>query len=250
MYINMERDSFLDAGIAPRQRRVFLLRWNISESPFKSSDFERYFRQYKEMGQIDPYDVFDWNVWEWDKVMHRDLFVMMQSGGTVNGIVCGGFFEGYPYEYENIVRTRDNRHFFELTLMYMQHIEKTGLLTANKLYAEIPEVDWLHGHSGELLSIESAEKLGRLLFNELRKADPESQDFYFDDYNQKRYVLQDILTFMCPSLKRQLLELGKVDDINLTDINKMMVRIMDEDYLEWKNIRDHLELTELNDILI
>ena len=68
----------------------------------------------------------------------------------------------------------------ETDIQFMHKIEKTNVLTSDKLIQAIPEVDWLHGHSGELLSVESAEKLGMLLFNELRKLDDSDMNVYFD----------------------------------------------------------------------
>ena len=131
----------------------------------------------------------------------------------------------------------------------MQRIEKTNLLTADRLMKEIPEVDWLHGHAGELLSIEVAEKLGLLLVDELRKID-ECDDVYFDTYNQKQYVLADILTFMCPELKKRLLDMGKNESPKIKDINELMVHVDDEDYSNWDKIEDHLSLEMLNDLLL
>ena len=98
--------------------------------------------------------------------------------------------------------------FVECTVMYMQRLENTGLLSAERLMQDIPEIDWLHGHAGELLSVEIAEKLGIFLVTELMKVE-DNDDIYFDSYNQKKYVLADILTFMCPNLKQRLVELGK-----------------------------------------
>lgn len=40
MYMNMDRGPFYNKGISPRQRRVFILRWNPSISSFSTEDFE------------------------------------------------------------------------------------------------------------------------------------------------------------------------------------------------------------------
>ena len=131
----------------------------------------------------------------------------------------------------------------------MHRIENTGILTADRLQKAVPEVDWLHGHSGEILSIESAEKLGLFLVDELKRVET-NKDIYFDDYNEKKYVLSDILTFMCPELKKRLKAAGRIDNKRLRNINNMMVHIDDEDYEHWDNIEEHLTLERLNGVLM
>lgn len=249
MYINLKRDSFLDNGVAPRQRRVFVLRWNPSISGFTTDDFENYFAQYKGEKEYDRDNELDWTVRDWEHVMHRDLFVMVQVGQEVNGIVWGGFLGGFPYQYEKNDGSLTTAHFFKTDVMYMHRIEKTGILTADRLQEAIPDVDWLHGHSGEILSVENAEKLGLFLVNELRTIE-ESKDMYFDSYNEKKYVLSDILTYMCPELKKKLKQLGKLSNKRLRNINNMMVCIDDDNYSKWDVIEDHISLEKLNDVLL
>lgn len=131
---------------------------------------------------------------------HRDLFVMMQVGQKVNGIVWGGFLGGYPYQYKRKDGSFTKSIFFETTVEYMHRIEKTGLMTAERLIQAVPEVDWLHGHSGELISVKSAEKLGLFIVEELKNAE-ENDDVYFDSYNQKNTSLVTFLLLCVQSLK-------------------------------------------------
>jgi len=249
MYIDMDRGDYYNNGIAPRQRRVHILRWNPSISSFSRERFEYYFSHYKKNLPLAPNDQFDWSVWNWREVMHRDLFVMMQVGQKVNGIVWGGFLGGYPYQYEKEDGTLTKSRFFETTVQYMHRIENTGLMAADRLIEAVPEVDWLHGHSGELISVESAEKLGLFMVKEMKDAE-ENDDVFFDSYNQKRYVLADILTFMCPELKKRLLVMGKNKDPEIQDINELMIHVDDEDFSNWTLFEDHLSLQELNDIML
>jgi hypothetical protein len=44
-YMNLDRGPFYNKGISPRQRRVFILRWNPSISSFSLDDFEDEFAQ-------------------------------------------------------------------------------------------------------------------------------------------------------------------------------------------------------------
>lgn len=249
-FINLERDSFYEEGISPRQRRVFLLRWNPSISPFKKEDFELLMSKYKSIHPTnDEDDYMDWSVWDWDQISHRDLFVMVQVGQETNGIIWSGFLDGEPYQYEYENGKMSKSHYCELTIQFMHRIEKTSLLTIDKLTKAIPEIDWLKGHSGELLSVESAEKIGLLMFKELCRI-KENNDIFFDSYNKQKHVLCDILTYMCPKLKTRLYVKGKNKDKEITDIHNLMVYFDDENFDKWKDIEEHLYLKKLNDVLM
>ncbi len=248
-FLNLFRGEFYEKGTAPRQRRVFLMRWNPSISGFTREDFENYFQYFKGNTESVEDSNINWTIWDWKEVMHRDLFVMMQVGQEKNGIVWGGFLNGPPYQYMDEKGKKTKTRFIETAVMYMHRIENTGILSSERLADQIPEVDWLHGHAGELLSVEVAEKLGILMVDELRKVD-DNKDVYFDDYNQKKYVLQDILTFMCPELKKRLLSMGRCENNGINDINELAVKIDDEEYQKWNKLEDHLSLEELNGILI
>lgn len=246
--IDTYRGDFFEDGVSPRQRRVYLMRWNPSISGFTKDHFEEYFNYFNGKTKSIENPNIVWTIWDWKVVKHRDLFVMMQVGQKMNGIVWGGFLNGAPYQYKEENGKLTRSRFIECTVMYMHKIEKTGLLTFERLSQEIPEIDWLHGHAGELLSIDSSEKLGLFLVKELLKAEA-NNDFYFDNYNQKKYVLADILTFMCPKLKQRLIDLGK-NKSDQNDVNNLMVGIEDENYQTWSCLEEHLFLEELNGILL
>jgi hypothetical protein len=73
---------------------------------------------------------------------------MMQVGQEMNGILWGGFLNGMPFQYKDEKGKLSRSHFIECTIMYMHRLENTNILSAEKLGQVIPEVDWLHGHSG------------------------------------------------------------------------------------------------------
>lgn len=248
-YICVKRDSFMRKGISPRQRRVFVLRWNPLISSFTKYDFEDEFAQLK---GLKPYDVkhpLNWSVWDWQNVMHRDLYVMMKVGVENPGIVWGGFLGGYPCKYADANGEVYDRYYFDTNVQFMHRIENTKILSYDRLAEAVPGVDWLHGHSGEMLSVEDAEKLGLFLVNELRMVNT-CKDVYFDEFNEKQYVISDILTYMCPNLKKRLLSLRKIDNKRLRNINNLMVTLVDTNYESWDKLEEHLSLTRLNGILI
>lgn len=247
MYINTKRVPYLDNGIAPRQRKVYVLRWNPSISPFTIDEFYETFAIFKDEKEGNLSE-FNWTVWDWKTVEHRDLYVMMKVGTNCNGIVWAGYLHGFPYQYENEDGTKSRSHFFDTDFLFMQDIDKTGKLTADVLRREIPDVDWEHGHSGELLSVEQGEKLGRLILNELLSVE-NSAAFQYDDFEEKKYVLSDIVTFLCPKLKTELLNAGR-NESSIQDINNLMIRFVDTDYESWDTPSEHMVLDKLNGIRV
>lgn len=60
--INTNRGEFLNNGILPRQRKVYLMRWNPSISSFTRKDFDDYFDLYKgKKSPIKDYDIV-WSI--------------------------------------------------------------------------------------------------------------------------------------------------------------------------------------------
>lgn len=199
--------DWFDRALKPRQRRIFVLRWNPAISSYTTERFLEHFSQYKAGEGLD----MDWSVWDWETVMHRDLYVMMRVGGENNGIVWAGYLVGQPYQYQYKDGRMSKSHYFEIDYTFMNHCEKTGILTAQRLNEVIPEVDWEHGHSGELLSVDAGEKLALFIGNELLHAE-EGDNLVIDDFEQKPYVIGDTVGFLCPELKRKLRKAGKTTD--------------------------------------
>lgn len=44
--------------------------------------------------------------------------------------------------------------------------------------------------------------------------------------------------------------MGKNKSPEITDINELMVKVDDEDYLKWASIEEHLSLEKLNGVLL
>ena len=169
--------------------------------------FEEDFKTYKEKG--DP--KMSWSVFNWKEVTHLDLFVMMKVGTSCNGLTWFGFLRFPPFQYENEDGHLTKSTFFETAPMFMHRIEKTHLLTAEKLNREIPEVDWEHGHSGEMISVEAAEKLAMLVGRELMFQE-DNDDLKFDEFSQKPYVISDFMGYLCPKLKQHFIDIGKTTE--------------------------------------
>lgn len=240
MYI--QSPDWMDDGLAPRQRRLHVLRWNPRISSYTPDAFEGDFKSFKDYKAMD----MDWSVFNWKEVMHLDLFVMMKVGTNSNGIVWFGYLRFPPYqlEYEDghVGRTR----YFETVPMFMHRIEKTGLLTAEKLNREIPEVNWEHGHSGEMLSVEAAEKLGLLIGRELMFQE-DGEDLKFEEFSQKPYVISDFLGYLCPQLKQKFIDEGKVTEHAVPEkgVNHNSFKFHEELVAPGVSLEDVLELDEI-----
>lgn len=244
----------MDDGISPRQRKVYVLRWNPAISSCTYESFVDDLEWFKAGAWVDSErwgndKALYWNVYDWKSVEYMDLFVMVQVGKGKTGIVGCGYLHSYPLQNEKPDGTLGRTRFFKLSYLFMQDPAKSNILSGEELCSAVPEVDWMHGHSGELLSTENAEKLALFMVKSLKDVD-DCEYLKFDDYDQKMYVLNDIMTFMCPQLKKTLLEHGKNTSPEIKDINNLMVSIIDEDYSEWETLEDHLELEELNGIMM
>ena len=207
MGIYIETPDWMEEGLAPRQRRLHILRWNPRISSYRPEDFDKDFKTFKDNERLE----LDWSVFNWKEVTHLDLFVMMKVGTNCTGIIWFGYLRYPPlqiqYEDGHWGRTR----YFQIAPMFMQRIERTHLLTAEKLNREIPEVNWEHGHSGEMLSVEVTEKLALFVGKELMFQE-DNEDLKFDEFQQKPYVIGDFLGYLCPKLKQKFIDEGNVTE--------------------------------------
>lgn len=253
-WIDLSRGDYMDNGVSPRQRKLHILRWNPAISSYTEDDFKSDLEWFKDGAPVDSdkwgqdRNIY-WTVYDWKDVEYMDLFVMIRVGDCGTGIVGAGYLHSYPLQEQKPDGSLGRTRFFKLSYMFMQDPTKTGLLTGEQLVSAIPIVDWLHGHSGELVSVENAEQLALFMVGQLKTQ--ENGDFLmFEDFNEKKYVLSDIMTFLCPELKKKLLSMGRNTSPEVTDINNLMVTIKDKAYHTWRNLERHLQLEELNGIMM
>ncbi len=192
---------------AERQRKAYLLRWNPNISPYTRERYEEDFNHYLESGE-EPEEM-NWTIYEHSQVESGDIYFMAQVGCDVNGIVWAGFLEDEPYDMLDYKGCLIPRKFIDITYFFMQRIEDKMILTADRLKEVIPEIDWEKGHSGVLLSPEVAEKLALEVANQLLHTD-EDKNLKFDEYNEKKWVIKDIVGYLCPQLKQRLYNNGRL----------------------------------------
>lgn len=138
--------------------RCYLLRWNPKISSFKESDFEKgvalagngAFRM-------------NWSIYEWQEARRGDVFYMLRTGDDKAGIVFSGQFLSDPYPSDDWAGTNKRRMYVDMVVYNYVEPGEGPRIPLEKLQHAIPEFEWAKGHSGELLSVEVADKITELL---------------------------------------------------------------------------------------
>ena len=142
-----------------RHAKTYLLRWNPGISSFK---LETYRQATTECP--DGFG-FDWSVYEWEDAHKGDRYFMLRTGDENAGIVFRGIFTSDPYEDKDWAGQGKQRHYMKMDCFDCVSADQKPPIDIELLEKEIPEIDWSKGHSGELLSEETAEKLNELWDN-------------------------------------------------------------------------------------
>jgi hypothetical protein len=142
-----------------RHAKTYLLRWNPTISSFK---LETYRQATTECP--DGFG-FDWSVYEWEDAHKGDRYFMLRTGDENAGIVFRGIFTSDPYEDKDWAGQGKQRHYMKMDCFDCVSADQKPPIDIELLEKEIPEIDWSKGHSGELLSEETAEKLNELWDN-------------------------------------------------------------------------------------
>lgn len=142
-----------------RHAKTYLLRWNPAISSFKLETYRQ--------ATIECPDGFgfDWSVYEWEDAHKGDRYFMLRTGDENAGIVFRGIFTSDPYEDKDWAGQGKQRHYMKMDCYDCVPADQKPPIDIELLEKEIPEIDWSKGHSGELLSEETAEKLNELWDN-------------------------------------------------------------------------------------
>lgn len=156
-----EWERFYDSFDAEplRHPKTYLLRWNPGISSFKLETYRQ--------ATIECPDGFgfDWSVYEWEDAHKGDRYFMLRTGDENAGIVFRGVFTSDPYEDKDWAGQGKQRHYMKMDCFDCVSADQKPPIDIELLEKEIPEIDWSKGHSGELLSEETAEKLNELWDN-------------------------------------------------------------------------------------
>lgn len=136
--------------------RLFVMRWNPAISSYKLDVFHRNCEDFPDGFGI------DWSVWEYNEAHCGDHFVMVRVGDYKPGIVFYGTFISDPYADDDWADTGKKRHYVMMDCFGFRENDDP-IISADVLQSSIPGVDWMHGHSGELLGIDVARQVTGIL---------------------------------------------------------------------------------------
>lgn len=134
------------------------MRWNPAISSYK---LDVYYRNCKEFP--DGFRI-DWSVWDYHEAQIDDNFVMMRVGDYKPGIVFFGKFVSNPYADDDWAGSDKKRQYVLMDCFGFKEDDEP-LITPDALHEAIPDIDWLHGHSGVVLRENIAEKIHAMLDN-------------------------------------------------------------------------------------
>jgi ATP-dependent exoDNAse (exonuclease V) beta subunit len=151
-------DSFEAEPI--RHAKAYLLRWNPTISSYTLNDYRNDMEEYPDGFRS------NWSIYEWEEAHKGDRFFMLRTGDDKAGIVYRGEFLCDPYEGDDWAgQEGKKRQYIDIGCYDFIPADNQSPIDIELLEKEIPEIDWRKGHSGELLSEETADKLNDLWNN-------------------------------------------------------------------------------------
>lgn len=134
---------------------TFLLRWNPAISSFKEEDLIHLTEHY-------PFVSLNWSVYDYLHASACDRFYMMRIDNDFPGIIMGGRFSSNPWKGEDWSGKGRLTFYCDLAITYVADPSSMPFIPLSVLQREIPEFDWVSGHSGVLLEKSVADKLSEL----------------------------------------------------------------------------------------
>lgn len=132
------------------------MRWNPAISSYKLEVYHRNCEEFPDGLRI------DWSIWDYQEAQIDDNFVMMRVGDYKPGIVFFGKFVSDPYVDDDWAGSDKKRQYVLMDCFGFKEDDEP-LISPAALYEVMPEIDWLHGHSGVVLADNIAERLHDML---------------------------------------------------------------------------------------
>ena len=132
------------------------MRWNPGISSSKIDDFR---------GAMEKWPdgfCYNWSIYEWEQAAEGDDYVMIRVGEGPCGLVYHGRFISDPYEEKDWAGTSRKRHYVDITVEDACDPDHP-CIPVERLEEAIPEIEWRRGHSGQLITVEQADRLYALL---------------------------------------------------------------------------------------
>ena len=186
--------------ITYKPQPTFLLRWNPEISSCKESDWIRMCKQF-------PYAETNWSIYDYQLADKYDQCYMMRVDSRHPGIVMKGQFQSFPYSGKDWAGSSKPRHYCDLYISVIVDANTEPYIPLERLQETIPEVDWMHGHSGEKLSNEVSLKLDALFREWMSEHRDFIQEFFkrqdavIDPKAEDRIINLDMFRKHCEDLK-------------------------------------------------
>lgn len=161
--------EFLPGEMYPTSK-TYLLRWNPSISSFTLDDYQNL------LAEGDSFEG-NWSIREYEDLHKGDQFFMLREGDGVNpGIMFRGVFTSDPYEGEDWAGTDKKRYYADFECWACADPDGVPCITLDQLQDALPDINWTKGHSGELLSPETAEILETIWEENISWVDEEQDE--------------------------------------------------------------------------
>lgn len=134
---------------------TIILFWNPEVSSFKIDD-------YQSLLEHRHIDHMNWSIWEHEKAHFGDRFFMVCCGRKNAGVCMSGYIVSEPYIDKDWAGKDRVVHYADIAIDYMINPTSLPILPSEEIMQEIPNFDWLGGHSGRVLAPEAAVKLETL----------------------------------------------------------------------------------------
>ncbi len=130
--------------------KTFVLMWNPAISNYKESDFNE--------ACADGTYMLSWSIWDYKAVEIGDRFYMVRVGEGNTGIVMAGTIISEPYTDEDWSGRGRQVYYADLDIEYLSEFDHPFIST-EQLMQDFPGFEWRHGHSGQVLPANIADKL-------------------------------------------------------------------------------------------
>ena len=138
-----------------KKKSTIILFWNPEVSSFKMD-------AYQELLENIKHSHMNWSIHEHEKAHFGDRFFMVCCGRKSAGICMSGYLVSEPYVDTDWAGKDRVVYYADIAIDYIINPASLPILPSEEIMKEIPDFDWLGGHSGRVLAPEAAVKLEAL----------------------------------------------------------------------------------------
>ena len=136
-------------------KNTIILFWNPEVSSFKIAAYQRLLENIN-------HGHMNWSIHEHEKAHFGDRFFMVCCGRKSAGICMSGYLVSEPYIDKDWAGKDRVVYYADIAIDYIINPKNLPILPSEEIMKEIPDFDWLGGHSGRVLAPEAAVKLEAL----------------------------------------------------------------------------------------